>query len=102
MRQDVLIVAALGHLYIEFERRRMITPSEDAGDIGELLAVTFGPFGGVFFRGQENRRRAVGHLRAVTHFDASADDLVELRFFFRMALTHEPVAGLRERITLGV
>src|SRR5579872_10513 len=102
VRQDVLVLAALGHFHIELEWRRMMTPSEDAWNVGELLAVTLRPFGGEFLGREENRRRAVGDLRAVAHLNASADDLVELRFGLRVTLAHEPVAGLRERISLGI
>ena len=55
-----------------------------------------------FFRREKNRDRAVGDLRAIAHFDPAADDLVEFAFVLRVTLAHEPVAGLRVRIALGV
>src|SRR5208283_2435320 len=43
MRQHVSVVAAFCDLGVEFERRRVMYPSEDARDVGELLAVALGP-----------------------------------------------------------
>src|SRR5580658_7177715 len=80
----------------------MMAPSEDARDIRELLAVALGPRAREFFRREENRDRAVGHLRAVAHFDPPADYLVEFALVLRVTLAHEPVAGLRVGIALGV
>src|SRR5208283_4692118 len=102
MRQYVSVVAAFGDLGVEFERRRVMAPSEDARDVGELLAVALCPRRRKFFRSEKNRDRAVGHLRAIAHLDASADDRVELAFVLRVTLAHEPVAGLRVGIALGV
>src|ERR1039458_9148599 len=102
MRQDVGVVPALGDLGVEFERRRVMAPSEDARNVGERLAVAFGPRARKFFRREKKRDRAVGDLRAIADFDAAADDLVKFAFVLRVTLAHEPVAGLRVRIALRV
>src|SRR3984957_12059877 len=79
-----------------------MAPSEDARDVGERLAVAFGPCARKFFRREKNRDGTVGDLRAIAYFDPAADDLVEFALVLRMTLAHEPVAGLRVRIALGV
>src|SRR5215469_1319424 len=102
VRQHVGVVAALQHLGVEFERRGVMAPTEDARNVAELLAVALGPRARELFRGEENGDRAVGDLRAIAHLDAAADDRVKLALALRVALAHEPVASLRVRIALGV
>src|SRR5207244_3020971 len=102
VRQYVGVVLALGDLRIEFERGGVMTPSEDARDVTQLLVVALGPFARVLLRGEEQRHAAIGYLGAIAYLDASADDGVELGLLLRVTLAHEPVAGLRIGIALGV
>ena len=53
MRQHVEVVAALGDLLVEFDRRRVMAPAEDAREFLEFRIAPLGVFGGEFFRGQE-------------------------------------------------
>src|SRR5579885_87288 len=102
MRQHVGIVLALGNLGVELDGRGVMAPSEDAWNVAELEVVSLGPLARIVLRGEEKRDAAVRHLRTVAHLDAAADDGVELRSVLRVALAHEPVAGLRVGIALGV
>src|SRR6266446_2891575 len=102
MRQHVSIVFTLGDLGREFERRRMMPPSQDSRDVGKLFAIALGPRGREFFRGEEERDRTVSYLRAIAYLDPSANHRVKLALLLGMALAHKPVAGLRVRIAFRI
>src|SRR5271163_281524 len=71
MRQHVGIVLALGDLRVEFHRRCMMAPTENARDLFKLEAVTAGMLRGELLGSNKEHRAAVGYLRAVTDADSS-------------------------------
>src|SRR5579864_1464943 len=102
MRQHVSVIFALGNLGVEFERRRMMAPSEDARQIVEPHSVPLRILGGELLRGKEKYGASVGHLGAVPDLDTAGDSLIELALLLRVALAHDPATRLRERIASRV
>src|SRR5216683_2167970 len=102
MRQDVRVVFALGKLGVEFERRRMMAPSEDARQIVEPDSAPLRILGGELLRGEEEYGASIGHLGTVPDLDAAGDSLIELALLLRVAFAHDPATRLRERIAPGV
>src|SRR5216683_38365 len=102
MRQDVRVVFALGKLSVEFERGRMMAPSEDARQIVEPDSVPLRILGGELLRGEEEYGASIGYLGAVPDLDTAGDSLIELTLLLRVGFAHDPATRLRERIAPGV
>src|ERR1019366_742405 len=98
MRQHVGIVFALGDLGVEFDRRRVMAPSEDARKVFDLPAVALGPRGRKLLRREEDDRSAIGHLRAIANLNPARDYLAGFGLGLRIALGGWPAARLRQRI----
>ena len=79
-----------------------MAPAEDAREVIEFQVAALRVLSGEFLRGQEQRRSAVGHLRAIAYLDPARDRLVELFRLLRIVLGVRPAARLRERVAPGV
>ena len=79
-----------------------MAPAEDARQDVEFQVAPLRVLGGEFLRGQEQRRDAIGDLRAVAHFDSPRDRLVELARLLRIAFAAWPArvwaSGLRRAL----
>ena len=100
--QDVLVALRLRDLLVEGERSGVVTPALDGRHVGEVDAARFGPFGGSFLVGQNQRGGAVGDLRAVAEQQTARDRRDVLAVVEVCLDVAQPLAGLRGGIALRV
>jgi len=95
-------VLTLAHFGVKAHRRSAVAPARMRGNCSSLSPRRATYWRANLFRSEEQRRRTVSHLRAVTHFQTTSHRIGIFPGGQILRLVGKPPAGLRLRVTAGV